>query len=171
VLAFLSPPEGGLDLVTNRKGAMAFPATVMYRDVSLYLNKFGTRLRSQSTTTRWVPSLVQQDLVVILSALLSVEVDILFSPQPTGLSRRTGTHKALLDLPASLARKMTLVMRVERPHEGFLFMFFSEPPPEGTGFSYLQTGCHLTGVFRAPRAGLEAWLGDCIPFVYVLLIT
>ena len=27
-----------------------------------------------------------------------------------------------------------------------------------TGFSYQQTGRHLIGVYRAPRAGLEAWL-------------
>ena len=33
------------------------------------------------------------------------------------------------------------------------------PPRGGTGFSSKQTGCHLIGVYRVPRAGLEAWLG------------
>ena len=35
---------------------------------------------------------------------------------------------------------------------------YSEPPPKGTRFSNQQTGCHLIGVCRVPRAGLEAWL-------------
>ena len=36
---------------------------------------------------------------------------------------------------------------------------FSELPRGGTGFSYYQTGFHLIGVYRVPRAGLEPWLG------------
>ena len=40
-----------------------------------------------------------------------------------------------------------------------LISIYSEPPRGGTGFSYLQTGCHLIGVYRVPQAGLEAWLG------------
>ena len=37
--------------------------------------------------------------------------------------------------------------------------FFSEPSRGGTGFSNQQAGCQLIGVYRAPRAELDAWLG------------
>ena len=48
---------------------------------------------------------------------------------------------------------------------------FSEPPPRGeTGFSNQQTGFHLIGVYRVPRAGLEAWLGVHITFVSGLFV-
>ena len=43
-------------------------------------------------------------------------------------------------------------------------------PPKGVGFSYLQKGCHLVGVYRAPQAGLEAWLGVHITFVSGLFV-
>ena len=42
-------------------------------------------------------------------------------------------------------------------------LYFPEPPRGGTGFSNYVTDrvarCHLIGVCRVPRAGLEAWLG------------
>ena len=41
----------------------------------------------------------------------------------------------------------------------------------GTGFSNWQTGCHLAGVYRVPRAGLEAWLGVHITIVVVVAST
>jgi len=35
---------------------------------------------------------------------------------------------------------------------------FLSPPPRGTGLRNLYAGCHLPGVYRAPRAELEARL-------------
>ena len=49
-------------------------------------------------------------------------------------------------------------------------VFFSEPPRGGTGFSNQQAGCHLLGVYRVPRAGLEAWLWVHITFVSGLFV-
>ena len=59
------------------------------------------------------------DFTLILRALLSVEVDILFSPLPSGpeyenrVPQRPQHHKALLNLPASLAQ----VSRAQRPRQ------------------------------------------------------
>ena len=87
-----------------------------------------------------------------MDALLSVEVDILFSPQPSGPEyenrvpqpatsltpqgvvepsrfSRSGESSAKTTTEtaqeiSNAERKVTLVMRVERPYEGFMFMFF-----------------------------------------------
>jgi len=53
----------------------------------------------------------------------------------------------------------------------FWYILFLSPPPRGgTGFSNQQTECHLVGVYRVPRAGLEAWLEVHITFVSGLFV-